>query len=169
MLLLRLQWFIKRVWYICFFKLVYRHKISIPWSCRIRFGFNIVIDDNSAVVEIGKNVHFNNYCSLNALCKIKIGDNTIIGENVKMYDHNHKYKDNKLLIVNQGFTCGPIIIGNNCWIGSNVTILKGVTIGDNCVIGAGCIVFKDIPSNTLLINKQDLIYKSINLNTNCDR
>ena len=43
----------------------------------------------------------------------------------------------------------PIMIGDNCWIGGNVTICGGVTIGDVCVIGAGSVVTRDIPANTL--------------------
>lgn len=44
---------------------------------------------------------------------------------------------------------GKIIIGRNCFIGNNVTILPGVTIGDNVVIGAGAVVTKSIPSNSV--------------------
>jgi acetyltransferase-like isoleucine patch superfamily enzyme len=40
-------------------------------------------------------------------------------------------------------------IGNNCRIGSNVTLLP-VEIGDNVVIGAGSVVTKDIPSNSIV-------------------
>lgn len=90
---------------------------------------------------------------------ISIGDGTIFGENVKVYDHNHCYKNPDVPIKEQGFSSAPINIGNHCWIGSNVVILKGVTIGDNCVIGAGCIVYKDVPSGTIVVNKQDLLYK----------
>ena len=43
-----------------------------------------------------------------------------------------------------------IIIGNNCWIASNVVILKGTKIGNNCVIGAGCIVSGIIPDNSIV-------------------
>jgi galactoside O-acetyltransferase len=35
------------------------------------------------------------------------------------------------------------------WIGSNVSILPGVTIGDNSVIGAGSVVRSDIPANVV--------------------
>jgi acetyltransferase-like isoleucine patch superfamily enzyme len=42
---------------------------------------------------------------------------------------------------------GPIIIGNNVFIGINAIILPGVTIGDNCVIAAGSVVTQDIPAN----------------------
>jgi len=40
-------------------------------------------------------------------------------------------------------------IGNNVWIGANVTILPGVTIGDDTVIGAGSVVNRDIPSGVV--------------------
>ena len=40
---------------------------------------------------------------------------------------------------------GQVVIEDDCWIGSNATILKGVRIGRGSVIGAGAIVSKDIP------------------------
>lgn len=142
------------------YKLVYGKRLLLPWHSSFRFGLNIVIDSQDATVKVGNNCFFNNLCSINCLSHIEIGDNCLFGENVKIYDHNHKYKGNEL-IMNQGFSCAPVKIGNNCWIGSNVTILKGVTIGDNCVIGAGCIVFKNIEPNSVIINKQDLQYGTI--------
>lgn len=88
---------------------------------------------------------------------ISIGDGMIFGENVKIYDYNHIYKDISISIKIQGYTSAPITIGKHCWIGSNVTILKGVTIGDNCVIGAGCVIHKDVPPNSIVVNKQKLV------------
>ena len=46
---------------------------------------------------------------------------------------------------------GKVKIGNNVWLGENVTILKGVTIGDNVIIGIGSVVTKDIPSNSVAV------------------
>ena len=45
----------------------------------------------------------------------------------------------------------PVVIGNDCWFGANVTVCPGVTIGDNCVIGAGAVVTRDIPPNSLAV------------------
>ena len=45
---------------------------------------------------------------------------------------------------------GKVSIGNNVYIGRDVTILKGVSIGDNCIIGLGSIVTKDIPDNSVV-------------------
>lgn len=41
-------------------------------------------------------------------------------------------------------TKGPVIIGNDVWIGSNACILSGVTIGDGAIIGAEAVVVKDV-------------------------
>jgi acetyltransferase-like isoleucine patch superfamily enzyme len=76
-----------------------------------------------------------------------------------MYDHNHQYQDTKQLISTQGYQVGSIVIGNNCWIGSNVVILKDVIIGDNVVIGAGCVIHKSIPANSVVMKQQDLLIK----------
>jgi len=45
---------------------------------------------------------------------------------------------------------GPVYIDNNCWIGFNVIILKGVRIGEGAVVAAGSVVTKDIPAFTLV-------------------
>lgn len=44
----------------------------------------------------------------------------------------------------------PIVLGKNVWVGSNATILQGVTIGDNAVIGAGAVVTKDVAANAIV-------------------
>jgi maltose O-acetyltransferase len=44
----------------------------------------------------------------------------------------------------------PVRIGNDVWIGGNVTILPGVTIGNNVVVAAGAVVTKDVPDDSLV-------------------
>ena len=91
-----------------------------------------------------------------------IGHHTLFGENVKIYDHNHVFNKKNEYVVNQGFSTGKVIIGNNCWIGSNTVILKGSRIGNNCVIGAGCVISGEIPDGTIVKRKNNLIFESIN-------
>ena len=52
-------------------------------------------------------------------------------------------------------------MGNNVWIGGNVTVLPGVSIGDNVVIGAGSVVTKDIPSNVVAVGNPCRVIKEI--------
>lgn len=146
--------------YKLYYKLIYGSKLEIGNNFQFRKGFTLLIAKLGGA-RIGDNVFFNNYCTICILEGLTIGDGTIFGENVKIYDHNHVYSDPNLPIKKQGYTSAPIHIGKHCWIGSNVTILKGVAIGDNCVIGAGCVVYKDVPAGTVLINKQELIMKKM--------
>lgn len=54
----------------------------------------------------------------------------------------------------------PIIIGENCWIGSNVRICKGVTIGDNSVVAACSVVTKDVPANCVVAGNPAKVVKT---------
>lgn len=134
-----------------FLKIIYGNKLKIGKGLSVRKDFNIFIDQKGKI-EIGDNCFFNNYCSLCSMDKITIGSNTIFGENVKIYDHNHRFNQKDVLIEKQGFKTSPVKIGKNCWIGSNVIILKGVKIGDNSVISAGSIVRENVDSNMIYIN-----------------
>jgi len=135
--------------------------ITIGENVLLREYCNILVFPN-AQLSIGKGVFFNNYCSINCLEKIEIGDDTIFGEGVKLYDHNHLIERGLTLhIEKEKYTTKPIIIGKNCWIGSNTVILKGVIIGDNTIIGAGCVIHKSVPANTIVKNNQNLIYESL--------
>lgn len=139
---------------------------SLDFELAIEEGFacrrNLTLTfEGRASLVIGRKVFFNNNCSISCLGKIEIGNDCLFGENVKIYDHNHKYKNKNALIRNQGFDVGFVVIGNNCWIGSNVTVLKNVTIGDNCVIGANCLVYKDIPSNSVVMHVENMDIKSL--------
>lgn len=136
-------------------------KLSIGSAADFR-NYTCILINKNAVLEIGDHFFMNNFCSINCLEHISIGNNTLFGENVKLYDHNHAYETSpSIKIYPSEFSKAPIKIGNNCWLGSNVTVLKGVTIGDNCIIGAGCTIYKDIPANTRVINKQDLVFDTL--------
>ncbi len=132
--------------------------IDIKDKVWIRDDFHIRMG-NSGKLQIGENCFFNNYCSINCLGSITIGNDCQFGENVFIYDHNHRYQDKTKLVSAQGYDVGSIKIGNNCWVGSNVTILKDVEIGDNVVIGAGSTIYKSISSNTTVVNHQNLVIK----------
>ena len=135
-------------------------KLSIAEEVECRRYCNFYLHQD-ADLTVSRNVFFNNYCSISCLGIIEIGENSIFGEGVKIYDHNHQYhtKEMKLVIERHAFTIGKVSIGKNCWIGSNVTILNNVTIGDNVIVGANCLVTKSIPSNTIVKANAELTIK----------
>lgn len=146
---------------IIFLKIKYKGKIDLSYDLQFRRNFWINIKDNGRLI-IKNGCFFNNDCSLSCRGEIYIGENSIFGENVKFYDSNHVYKTTGKSTREEGFNKGKIKIGSNCWIGSNVTILRNVSIGDNSVIGANVLVYKDIPKNSVVKLKQDLIMEKLN-------
>lgn len=104
---------------------------------------------------IGDGVYMNRYCMISAHEEVTIGDYCLFGPGVRIFDNNHKFSQENG--VSTDLNTAPIHIGKNCWIASNVIILKGATIGDNTVIGAGCIIHGDIPAGSVVKCKQDLI------------
>lgn len=99
---------------------------------------------------------FNSYCSIDASQSIVIGDDCIFGEGVRCYDHDYRFRDTKIPIYKQGYKSSPIIIEEDCWIGSNVIILKGSHIGRGSVIGSGCVVSGDIPEYSIVTQNREL-------------
>lgn len=106
-------------------------------------------------IRIGNDVTINMNCTFLDSNLITIGDRTLIAPDVKIYCGEHnldaakrfgtREDGTKYLIT----TTKPVSIGNDCWIGGNVTILPGVSIGSNVIIAAGAVVTKDIPDNVV--------------------
>lgn len=87
-------------------------------------------------------------CSLNPFVvvrgEVRMGDGVRIGAHASILGFNHRMEPDRPVFTQGVFSKG-ITLGDDVWVGSNVTILDGVTIGDHVVIGAGSVVTKNIP------------------------
>ena len=107
--------------------------------------------------DFGKNIAVGDEVFINACCHfqdhggVTLGDGCQIGHNVVFatLDHGLAPEDRKTTYP------APIVLGKNVWIGSNATILQGVTIGDNAVVGAGTVVTKDVEAAVFLYETED--------------
>ena len=108
--------------------------------------FYLKIGEKSSV-SIGNCCFFNHNVSITANQSISIGNNCYFANNLVIVDHDHLMSAQE----NSGsaFSVGSVKIGDNVWVGANVTILKSVSIGDGAVIAAGAVVNKDIPAHEL--------------------
>ena len=88
-----------------------------------------------------------------------IGDGTIFGSNVLVYDHDHRFDAEGVSAVS--FTYDEVTIGSGCWIGSGTILLKGTVIGDNSIVGAGCILKGKYDGNSLIIQKRQSVVHSL--------
>lgn len=109
-------------------------------------GTGLVIGDNSSIGPHG-------YIGCSG--KITIGSNVMFGPKCSLFAENHIFSDTESTIKSQGVKQIGITVEDDCWIGSNVTILDGVTIGKGSVIGAGALVTKDVPPGSIIVDKRD--------------
>lgn len=115
--------------------------------------------------DTGSNIHVGDYFLANYnvvildITDFTAGDNVWIGPNTLITTIGHP-----LSPMQRRQHIGiakPVRIGNDVWIGGNVTILPGVTIGNNVVVGAGAVVTKDVPDNSLVLGVPGRVVREI--------
>lgn len=119
---------------------------------------NVILNvSNGGHIVIGDYVFINDGCCINSRKRITIGNNTMLGQGVKVYDHDHDYLSTSM---RSKFKEDPVEIGANSWICSNVIVLKGVCVGLKSVIAAGTLLKSNVPSNVLVYNRIQTVYKN---------
>jgi maltose O-acetyltransferase len=117
---------------------------------RCDYGYNI---------EVGTNFYANFDCVILDVCKVKVGNNCLLGPGVHIYTATHPVEALERI---KGPEYGkPVIIGDNVWLSGKAIILPGVTIGDNVIIGAGAVVTKDVPDNVAVGGNPAKIIKTL--------
>lgn len=145
----------------------FRHEIRCPHKDICLVGPITLINKN---ITLGKNVTIYPYCMFFGDGPIVIGDNVDIGAHTIIYsskDGGVNIGDDSVIaahcyiidmdhgtsaakkISEQGNSVSPVVIGKDCWLGANVTILKGSVIEDGAVIGAKSLVKGTINENTI--------------------
>ncbi len=98
-------------------------------------------------ITLGRNVFINSGCHFQDQGGITIGDHCLIGHNAMLATLNHDLAPNRRADMRPA----PIVIGSGVWLGSNATLLPGVTIGDGAVVGAASLVTADVPANAVVV------------------
>nr|POF05987.1 putative acetyltransferase [Quercus suber] len=124
--------------------------------------------DYGTNVKLGENVYINFNCTILDTLSVTIGARTLLASNVSLFSATHPLDP----MVRNG-TKGPemgghIHIGEDCWIGGNVTILPNVTIGRASVVGAGSVVTKDVPPYTVVAGNPARKIRNISQETDAE-
>lgn len=114
------------------------------------YGIGLIMKEHSSIGPYG-------YIGCSG--RVCIGKNVMLGPKCSLFAENHIFSDTESSIKSQGVRQKGIVIEDDCWIGSNVTILDGVTIGKGSVIGAGTLISKDVPAGSIVIDKREKIIR----------
>lgn len=116
---------------------------EVPQTLRV---FPPFYTDFGKNITVGEGVFINACCHFQDHGGVTLGDGCQIGHNVVFATLNHELAPER----RKKTYPAPIVLGRNVWVGSNATILQGVTIGDNAVVAAGAVVTKDVAANTVV-------------------
>lgn len=115
-------------------------------------GRDINIEKNavfSTGITLGEHSGLGFNCQING--EVHIGDYVMMGPECHIYAYDHCHDRTDIPMLRQGTSdMRPVIIGDDVWICSRVTILSGVKIGNGAILAAGAVVTKDVPEYAIV-------------------
>ncbi len=118
-------------------------------------------------IRIGNGCTIRRGSHVSAINKIIIGNNLLTGPYVLITDHSHgigSVKEADIRPHNRPlYSKGPVIIGNNVWIGEKASVMPGVTIGDGAIIAANSVVTHDVPAYAIAAGCPAKVVKRMDL------
>lgn len=117
-------------------------------------GKGVIVKDhcyfgNGVRLSVGDRSQMGSHARLNG--DITIGNDVLMGPDVVMMATSHEFARLDIPINKQGSKQEePIVIGDDCWIGTRAIILPGVHIGKQCIVAAGAVVNRSFPDRSIL-------------------
>ncbi len=101
-------------------------------------------------MSVGLRVAINVGTYIDAGGGLEIGDHVMVGPHCVISTREHSIEPTGVPMCYQPVQYGKIVIGNDVWIGANVSIRGGVKVGDGSVVAAGAVVIEDVPTNAIV-------------------
>jgi acetyltransferase-like isoleucine patch superfamily enzyme len=159
-------WYLARYWRFLHFKLRNRHVITrgfvfMDRGCTIyarrgysrlilgrwiHLGVDTSLRCHEGTLSLGDKSVLARDISINCYLDVEIGDSALIADGVYISDFDHKFNDLTIPIKDQGITKSRVRIERDVWLGTKVTIARGVHIGEGAVVGANAVVTRDLPA-----------------------
>lgn len=106
-------------------------------------------DFDGVRIDIGDRNYLNRDVMLDACGRIEIGNDNMLGPGTYITDSNHTL-DPDSPVSQCPMDIGQVIIGNGCWLGAKVCVLKDVVLGDRCVVASNSVVTSSFPADSVI-------------------
>lgn len=117
----------------------------------LRMGKNCFVAAHAYVTD---SVRLGDHCTINPFATVRgaitAGDGVRIGAHACIVGFNHGFARTDVPVWSQPCTSKGIVLGDDVWVGSHVTILDGVKIGSHTILAAGAVVTKDVPDYAIV-------------------
>ena len=132
----------------------------------------LLCDGGQGSIEIGELVYIGDDAIISTRGSIRIGSRTLVAHGVQIFDNDShpldardRHADYLNLLEGRPRThaigAAPVEIGEDCWIGANSFVLKGVKIGSRSVVAAGSVVTSDIGEDSLAAGNPARVVRSL--------
>ena len=127
------------------------HNITIGSNFSCMRNCTLAAGDDGTI-EIGDGVSLNANVNIDACNggRIIVGNDVLVAPNVVMRSSDHGTSALDKPIKEQGHTGGEIVIEDDVWLGSNVSVVEGVRVGRGAVVAAGAVVTRDVLPYTIV-------------------
>jgi acetyltransferase-like isoleucine patch superfamily enzyme len=158
-------WYLIRYWRFFAFKLRNRHIVTrgfvfldrgVEIRCRrgygrmilgrwVHLGVNTALRCHEGTLSVGDKCVLGRGVSVNCYLDVEIGAAALFADDVYVSDFDHKFADLAVPIKDQGIAKSRVRIEPDVWLGTKVTVARGVVIGQGSVVGAHAVVTHDLP------------------------
>ena len=141
---------------------------AIAIGSRVTIASQFILADLCSSVKEVPKIVIGDGCTIlyrfqcNAARSVRIGQNVLIASNVLVTDSDHVVEPGGVPVTkNRKFVTQPVYIEDNCWLGQNSVILKGVTIGHDSIVGANSVVTHDVPPCSVVAGNPASVIKNL--------
>ena len=117
----------------------------------VHIGSGNALRAHEGVLRVGDKCVFGKDNTVNCYLDIEFGDATLVADWVYICDFDHVFADIHVPIKDQGIVKSPVRFEGDTWLGTKVTILRGVTIGRGCVVAAHAVVKDSLPAHSVAV------------------
>ena len=126
----------------------------------VHIGSGTAIRCHEGNIRIGDKCVFGSNDVVNGYLDIEFGSATLVADGVYVTDFDHRFDDLSVPIKDQGIVKSPVRIGPDVWIGTKVTIVRGVQVGRGSVLAANTVVTRDVPDYSVVAGVPGRILRS---------
>ena len=130
-------------------------RLSINWPHQVSVGRQCGLEDDVCFkfdgpwqpgpsIVVGDRVFIGRGCEFNVRLRVVVEDDARIAAGCRFIDHDHEIAPIGRWQGGAGRE-GPIVVGDDAWVGANAVVLRGVTIGRGAIVGAGAVVSRSVP------------------------
>jgi acetyltransferase-like isoleucine patch superfamily enzyme len=164
-------WYLARYWRFMIFRLRNRHIITrglvfldrgaeiyarrgygrLILGRWVHLGVDTALRCHEGTLSVGDKCVFGRDVSINCYLDIEVGSSALFADDIYVSDFDHKFTDLTMPIKDQGIAKSRVRIEPDVWIGTKVTVARGVPIGQGAVVGANAVVTRDLPAYSVSV------------------